>query len=194
MLKIFDSQEDCEAKRNEFNALIRINGNGTEHIIDRQRESILLAKAEQHGQAPRQYARFTNGLIYEFFPGRNLQPNEMGTFRKQIAYTFGKFHAIEIEFDKEPLLFKTLYQWIDEVKNHITFDSEKDAAKLKLFKSIDLQAIEKEVKEWEQVLKGWPVVFCHNDALSLNIIYNEANGTFCFMLYIIYLFFFFFSQ
>lgn len=100
--------------QNAQRALVRINGNGTEKIIDRDREVQLLAEAEKCGQAPHQYCRFANGLVYEYFPGRPLQPLEMSEFRTPIAKCLAKFHQIKIEYDKSPLLFKTLDQWVNE--------------------------------------------------------------------------------
>ncbi|KAL9633974.1 MAG: hypothetical protein Q9164_004375, partial [Protoblastenia rupestris] len=50
--------------------LIRAYGNGTEVLIDRERETTSHCLLAQHGLAPPLLARFENGLIYKFIRGQ----------------------------------------------------------------------------------------------------------------------------
>lgn len=54
--------------------LIRIYGNKTDLLIDRQAETRNIKMLQRHGFAPRLYAVFENGLAYEFVPGVTLSP------------------------------------------------------------------------------------------------------------------------
>lgn len=179
-VSVFQCKSDAETSpHSALRALVRINGNGTEKIIDRDREVQLLALAEKHGQTPHQYGRFANGLVYEYFPGRALRPLEMSALRAPIAKCLAKFHQIKIDYDRTPLLFKTLDQWITEARK-ILFE---DPVRRKKFKTVNLALLEKEVHQWEQVMEGWKVCFCHNDLLSFNLIYDEEQDTMRFIDY-----------
>lgn len=59
--------------------LVRINGRGTEHIIDRDHERNVLLQAQKFGAGPNMFCVFENGMIYQYFDGRSLNPD--GTLR-----------------------------------------------------------------------------------------------------------------
>jgi ethanolamine kinase len=55
--------------------------------------------------------------------------------------------------------------------------------KLKEFQKIDLDSLRKEMNELENLVQGCNVAFCHNDLLSLNIIYDQKTDTLCYIDY-----------
>lgn len=56
----------------------------------------------------------------------------------------------------------------------MTFD---DPAKQAKFEQVfDLNKMEQEIDQLESIISKYPITFCHNDLLSLNLIYNEKNG------------------
>lgn len=57
--------------------LMRVYGQGTNLIIDRHREYILHLVLNSLQLAPPVYARFSNGLVYGYLPGRSLEPKEL---------------------------------------------------------------------------------------------------------------------
>ena len=57
--------------------VMRVYGNGTNLIIDRNREFVTHLVLNSLRLAPPIHARFSNGLIYGFVPGRSLEPYEL---------------------------------------------------------------------------------------------------------------------
>lgn len=57
--------------------LMRVYGQGTNLIIDRHREFVSHLVLNSLHLAPTIHARFANGLIYGFLPGRSLEYNEL---------------------------------------------------------------------------------------------------------------------
>lgn len=74
--------------------LMRVYGQGTNLIIDRHREFISHLVLNSLLLAPPIHARFSNGLIYGFFPGRSLDPKEMSlpTLYPLVAQQLGQLH------------------------------------------------------------------------------------------------------
>lgn len=67
----------CKHTPSGFTALMRVYGQGTNLIIDRHREFVLQLILNSLNLAPPIFARFSNGLVYGFLPGRSLQPEEL---------------------------------------------------------------------------------------------------------------------
>ncbi|KAH8884033.1 choline/ethanolamine kinase [Thozetella sp. PMI_491] len=64
--------------------LLRAYGNGTDVIIDRQREAQNHELLMRHGLAPALLARFENGMMYRFIRGTVSHPEDL---RKPVIYT-----------------------------------------------------------------------------------------------------------
>ncbi|CAN3366734.1 hypothetical protein DICA4_F01486 [Diutina catenulata] len=67
----------CKEKASGVQVLTRVYGHGTNLIIDRHREFISQLHLNSLGLAPSVHCRFKNGVVYGFFPGRSLQPEEL---------------------------------------------------------------------------------------------------------------------
>ncbi|ODQ81771.1 hypothetical protein BABINDRAFT_160011 [Babjeviella inositovora NRRL Y-12698] len=78
----------------EKTVLVRTYGKGTDVIIDRDREFISHLVLNSLGLAPPVHARFANGLVYGFLPGRSLSPEELAypSIYPYIAQTLGHWH------------------------------------------------------------------------------------------------------
>lgn len=84
----------CTHIPSEETLLIRVYGQGTNLIIDRHREFVSHLVLNSLKLAPSIHARFSNGLIYGFLPGRSLDPKELsnpGLF-PLIAQQLGNWH------------------------------------------------------------------------------------------------------
>ncbi|KAH0516388.1 Ethanolamine kinase 1 [Microtus ochrogaster] len=76
--------------------LVRIYGNKTELLVDRDEEVKSFRVLQAHGCAPQLYCTFNNGLCYEFIQGEALDPQHVcnpAIFRL-IARQLAKIHAI----------------------------------------------------------------------------------------------------
>ncbi|KAK6332922.1 hypothetical protein TWF696_002939 [Orbilia brochopaga] len=89
-----DGQEKVTIDEME-SALLRAYGKGTNVLIDRGRECQNHFYLAQHALAPPLLARFNNGLIYRFVPGRVTSPPDLSTPRvyTAVAKRLGQWHA-----------------------------------------------------------------------------------------------------
>lgn len=166
--------EDAE---DEETVLVRIYGRKTDLIIDRKAEKrnmILLNKA---GIAPNLYASFTNGLSYRFLPGRTLNSELVRdpVVSKLVARHMAIFHKIKpSEEMTDNFIWDKLRKYIELVPD-VFSDPEKNQRYIKnvVHKSIIVQ----EANQIRQIVQnlGSPIVFCHNDLLLGNVIYNEKE-------------------
>lgn len=85
----------CSYSGNNETVLMRVYGNGTNLIIDRHREFVLHLVLNSLNLAPPVHARFRNGLIYGFLPGRSLEPEELLVEQVYplIAQQLGNWHS-----------------------------------------------------------------------------------------------------
>lgn len=75
--------------------LLRAYGNGTDVIIDREREAANHELLMKHNLAPALLARFANGMLYRYIPGGVCQPKDLSdsTISKAIARRLAEWHA-----------------------------------------------------------------------------------------------------
>lgn len=155
--------------------LIRTYGQNTSIIINRERELLNMIKLSINGLAPKAIARFNNGIVYGFAEGRVYSVDELSDphMGGLIASHMKIWHTLPSEQD--PQLFPTIRKWLKVLPKKYT--SEK---KQKVFgkSGFTLDGLEQELIMLEEKVKKFnsPVVFCHNDLLSGNIIYNPKKG------------------
>ncbi|EDV29393.1 uncharacterized protein TRIADDRAFT_51652 [Trichoplax adhaerens] len=165
--------------------LIRVYGQSTELFIDRQKEIDNMLLLHNAGCAPPLYAIFNNGLCYGFVVGQPLQWQQMSdaAVYQLTAKEVAKIHNIStIDQDIQPVLFDTLEKFLSLVPQ--SFD---DPIKNQKFKTQcpNKSALIEEVKMLQDVLlkHDAPIVYCHNDLLCQNIVYNKQNESVTFIDY-----------
>lgn len=84
----------CTHTPSQETLLMRVYGQGTNLIIDRHREFVSQLVLNSLKLAPPIHARFSNGLIYGFLPGRSLEPKELSNpfLYPLIAQQLGNWH------------------------------------------------------------------------------------------------------
>ncbi|XP_060628987.2 ethanolamine kinase 2 isoform X1 [Anolis sagrei] len=160
--------------------LVRVYGRKTELIVDRANELRNFQVLQDHGCAPNLYCTFENGYCYEFVPGKALGPEHIrqpNMFRL-IAQEMAKMHRIHNNGSlPKPCLWHRLYKYFNLVKTEFTRKSSNPSLHQEMHIP-SLEVLEEEIhwmKEHLSQLRS-PVVFCHNDLLSKNIIYNKEEG------------------
>lgn len=75
--------------------LLRAYGNGTDILIDREREAANHELLMKYNLAPALLARFANGMLYRFVPGGVAQPKDLPdpALSKAIARRLAQWHA-----------------------------------------------------------------------------------------------------
>jgi len=161
--------------------LLRVYGSGTELLIDREKELSILSALYTVGLGPKLYGSFKNGYVYGYFAGRPLGPNDLRSCKLQerIAAKLAHWHKIDLHklFDtptenNRTAMWVTLNNWLSLVPP--SYDSED---KNKKFQQINMDLIRKEVEMLETELSklNSPLIFSHNDLLSLNIVFHEKK-------------------
>jgi len=156
--------------------LIRIYGNKTELIIDRQKELENIKRLYPKGFGPKLYGVFDNGYIYEYYDGRCLSPEELHNceWNARLGTQLASWHSQELPGDKVSRVWGTIENWLSLVPD--SYGPEKDAKFQAQLGS--KQKIAKELHDLrEELLKvDSPVIFSHNDLLAGNIIVDDSTG------------------
>ncbi|KAF6726966.1 Ethanolamine kinase 1 [Oryzias melastigma] len=159
--------------------LVRIYGNKTELLVDRENEVKSFRVLHTHRCAPQLYCTFNNGLCYEFLQGTALEPEHIRhqpVFRL-IARQLAKYHAIHAHNGWVPQsdLWLKMGKYLALISKYHRLSLEVPS----------LQCLRKELVWLQQSLTvlGSPVVLCHNDLLCKNIIYNQREGSIKFIDY-----------
>uniref|UniRef100_F6WSV8 ethanolamine kinase n=1 Tax=Monodelphis domestica TaxID=13616 RepID=F6WSV8_MONDO len=159
--------------------LVRIYGNKTELLVDRDEEVKSFRVLQAHGCAPQLYCTFNNGLCYEFIQGEALDPKHVcnpAIFRL-IARHLAKIHAIHAHNGWIPK--SNLWLKMGKYFSLIPTEFADEDINERFLKDVPSPHVLQEEMTWmKEILSnlGSPVVLCHNDLLCKNIIYNEKQG------------------
>lgn len=173
--------------------LVRVYGEKTEMLIDREVDNAVFAELSKSGFAPMYHGRFLNGRIEGWFDARPLKPEEMGQpeLSRFIATEMGRMHLEEPNQPRDPMLWKCLDKWLAAALDVSFEDDSNKAARLQ---TLQLSQFKEELR-WSRAhiassgvdpmdSSASPsdraaafmgqVVFCHNDVLSGNVL--TADG------------------
>uniref|UniRef100_A0A8C2STA3 ethanolamine kinase n=1 Tax=Coturnix japonica TaxID=93934 RepID=A0A8C2STA3_COTJA len=159
--------------------LVRIYGNKTELLVDRDEEVKSFRVLQAHGCAPQLYCTFNNGLCYEFMQGEALDPEHVcnpDIFRL-IARQLAKIHTIHAHNGWIPKsnLWLKMGKYFSLIPTEF---ADEELNKRFLSEIPSPQVLQEEMAWMKERLSnlGSPVVLCHNDLLCKNIIYNKKRG------------------
>lgn len=178
----------CYHKDDEV-LLIRIYGNKTELLIDREAEKRNIKFLHEHGLAPELYATFKNGLVYEFVPGSTL--NSTTVYEPEIwrlvAKNLARMHKLPINLVPcdgkiEPMLKTKSLKFFGLIPETFTDPIKDELAKVKLpSKAGFLEEFHILYKILEDTQS--PILFCHNDLLPGNVIFTKEKNSVTFIDY-----------
>ncbi|EAL70370.1 hypothetical protein ACTFIW_005219 [Dictyostelium discoideum] len=167
--------KNIEQKYRYLPVVIRLYGYKSEEIIDRKNELIIQTEADQNGLGAKFYGLFDNGCIYGFIKGEPLAYEDISkpTMQTCIAKEIAQWHSIEMPTRKNPSLWPTIKKWAA-----LAPDVYPVPEKNEYYQSINVKKMIEEGKMLEQRLAqlNSPIVFCHNDLLSGNIIYDPSQN------------------
>lgn len=153
--------------------LVRVYGERTELLVDRENEVRNFQLLRAHGCAPKLYCTFQNGLCYEYVQGVALGPEhirEPQLFRL-IALEMAKIHTIHANGSlPKPTLWHKMHRYFTLVKDEISPSLSADVPKVEVLEQ-ELAWLKEHLSQLDS-----PVVFCHNDLLCKNIIYDSDKG------------------
>jgi len=159
--------------------LVRICGQNTEQLIDRELEFITLVSLATYGVSPQIFGRFLNGLVYDFVEGRSVEPEDLKDplISRLIAEHLGYFHAkCEVAgVPRVPVLFQTITQWLKTAEDQQPVEITEALSEI----GFSFEKSRQIVQELEDQMDSASllVCYCHNDLLSGNVIFHELpNG------------------
>jgi len=167
--------KSIEPKSKYLPVVIRLYGYKSEEIIDRKNELVVQTEADLNGLGAKFYGLFDNGCIYGFVPGSPLEHEDLSKEKYQsvISREIAEWHSIEMPTRKTPSLWNTIKKWAALAPTETYPDPNKDA----YYKELNVPKMIEEYKALEQTLSklNSPIVFCHNDLLSRNIIVDSSS-------------------
>lgn len=172
--------------------LVRIYGQNTEKFIDRQAEIKNLAHLHRCGLCSPVFAQFRNGLCYGFTPGQTIDNHMLTTnneLTEAIAVQMARMHVIATSCDQDATKQRTasLSNMINKYLSLLEDDSLNTIRAIKnssIFDSLpDKRTLQIEVDQLCNHLNECqlPIVFCHNDLLMKNIIYDSISKSVSFI-------------
>ncbi|GBP59521.1 Ethanolamine kinase [Eumeta japonica] len=177
-----------ESECDKDTVLVRIYGNKTDLLIDREAElrNIKILNKMSDCFAPKIYGVFENGIAYEYFPGVTLNTDTVLNPKiwTSIAQRMANMHKVDLgkEVPKEPFLWDKIEQFLRLLPEPFS-DPDKQNRFVSSFGSVTKLRIEYErMKSFLSKVDN-PIVFAHNDLLLGNVIHNEADGKISFIDY-----------
>lgn len=173
--------------------LIRIYGENTERIIDRQVERLSMQLLHSLDMSPPLFCTFNNGMCYGYLVGEPLDEKSISNDKisRLIAKEMARLHSIKskniedpeirsVLFCGKPSLFRKISVMFKNVPEKYDDEDKQKQYKLHVTSQINL---EDECDELCQYLHDCdlPLVFCHNDLLIKNIIYNDKTDVISFI-------------
>eukprot|EP01133_Synstelium_polycarpum_P016365 gene16365-19471_t len=169
--------KSIEPKAKDLPVVIRLYGYKSEDIIDRKNELVVQTEADLNGLGAKFYGLFDNGCIYGFIPGRPLEHQDLSDSKIQtlISREIAEWHSLEMPTRKSPSLWTTIKKWSALAPE--VYPDEKRAA---YYKTLRVDEMIREAASLEATLAKLqsPIVFCHNDLLSRNIIATDDKTAF----------------
>lgn len=162
--------------------LVRVNGMGSELIIDRDAEveTIKVLHAAECG--PPLYAIFTNGIAYGYLDGEPL--DEKLVREEEVALLIAKM-MVRLHNIQPNTVKKTEWHsaWPKKTQAYLSLiptgftDADKNARFQKIIPSAEVLQTELNLICQQLEAMNMPIVFSHNDLLLKNIIFNKEEST-----------------
>ena len=149
-------------------AVVRVFGRNTDKIIDRDEEQQNIKKVNQINV----YATLSNGLICSYLDGRPIDVPMMAdpVISDQVAKSLGQMHRVNYhEIGHYNIIFDRIQNFIDKIDPDYINNGEK----------IDLDDLQRKFENirnnLEVELSTSPILLCHNDLLSGNILWDGSK-------------------
>ncbi|CAH1173889.1 unnamed protein product [Phaedon cochleariae] len=170
----------------EETVLVRVYGNKTDLLIDREAETRNIMILNKAGLSPHLYATYRNGLAYRYVPGNTLTSETVmnPSIYELVARRLALVHRVNVNGVSctQPIIWDKLKDFLNLVPDSFS-DNEKN---MRYLKNVTHKSeIVKEANELRPILEelNSPIVFAHNDLLLGNIIFTESKNVVTFIDY-----------
>lgn len=179
-------------------AILRINGRGTEKLVDRDREAETMVVVSEAGLCSPLYCQFDNGMCYGYASGRPLQLEDVqedvvssaseGRERakkkeelaRKIALHMARLHSLQLPTslkEQELLVWRKYDCWLEGLPTELERDHHFSSG----FGTLEALKAETHWLKQEVANAQSPIVFCHNDLNKPNVIFDESNDVITFV-------------
>ncbi|VDP40611.1 unnamed protein product [Heligmosomoides polygyrus] len=141
--------------------VFRVFGKNTENFIDRRLELKAMEKLASHHLAAPLYAHFLNGIVVGYLPGRTVSVDDLKDPRMQKyvllnSVIFGRTLRL---FLQKNLFYYDIFAMFQEQASFV-------------------RDVPEELNEMESLVIPLKedIVFCHNDLLAHNIVFDPLSG------------------
>uniref|UniRef100_F1L258 ethanolamine kinase n=1 Tax=Ascaris suum TaxID=6253 RepID=F1L258_ASCSU len=167
--------------------IFRVFGRNTERIIDRNAEVENWLRLAEVGCAAPIFARFSNGIVCGYLDGETLTVARVREQKivTEICRSLARIHMLE-PTDRDtvkPILFQKAEEFLRNFSAR--FESSSKQQKFDAFfleNDISLRSDYAKLQQLINALKT-RIVFCHNDLLIQNILYDSSTGKVSFIDY-----------
>ena len=170
-----------EEDRAEDTVLIRIDRQDTEIFSNRDSETVIMLTLYEAGLLPPLYCRLKNAFCYGFAKGRELTVEEMQdkAMMERTSQAFARLHAVKIPAPfrgQEPQLWLDWDKWLRLLPSEYS-----DPKKNEYFRNTigSVKVLHQELERLKTELSACQsqLVFCHNDTVHRNLIYNSDDDS-----------------
>jgi len=182
--------------------MVRINGNGTEELIDRDAELRNLINLQEHSLAPKISTVFKNGMCIHYIPGVTLTVETIRerSIASKIATLLADYHELEMPGQKaalkcgEPACLRVAQGWLSQIQKvprlnleiHLNQGSQDAVTHNGNSNEPDIRCTTKDMLQncldtFKKVnlrsVYNQELCFCHNDLVIANILHNQEAQT-----------------
>ena len=153
--------------------LLRVFGENSERVLDRDKELHARQTLSDHDRfaSAAVVGTFTNGRVERYAPGRVLSLEEMREPRMagKIARQLARLHGLDVPGEPRlPSLWGMLEKWLALVEEDgVALPAGVDAA--------CVRGAIRDLRARVEATTSSPVVFAHNDASALNLIFDDTS-------------------
>ena len=165
----------CGKKGDNDIVLLRVNGTGSEQFVDREQEVYMKCLFNQRNLGPPVYCQFENGLCYGYVPGAPLKLDrlkEVDVLQK-ISKSVASLHTLAPPKGCSKKI--AVLELLDSLYAMLWENNRQSKRFKEVF--ISKENVGQEVLEMKKVIGCFvsPIVLCHNDLQSGNIIIDESG-------------------
>lgn len=151
-------------------------------MIDRSLENDVVDVLSRNGSGPKIWGRFENGRLESWLLGTSCTPSQMSErhLSSLIAGALAKLHLQPMPFERKPVIENVLHKW-SRIASEVAFPDS--PTKQQQLNELNLPEILIATRSYLSSIAAShygstsPVVFCHNDLLSGNIMYAPDTDT-----------------
>ncbi|EYC26734.1 hypothetical protein Y032_0010g938 [Ancylostoma ceylanicum] len=149
-------------------------------------ELVVFTSLAENGLGPKLLGIFPGGRFEEYIPSRHVEHHEVTDSRTctLLARVLPRFHATAVPISKRPTLLSMMREWLalfeEQGSSHVKMRTTSFQLPPNTFPSVvSTSELAREIDLIEEFLATGPspVVFCHNDLTSGNLLLSTKSST-----------------